>query len=573
MDVQTFLDNFGTIADAPGGVRLLRDLVLDLAVKGRLVGQNPTDGSADTLVREMARQRDRMIADDTIGQPRHPEGVPVNEPPHEIPPTWAWARLGDVGAIVGGGTPKSDEPRYWADGHDMPWITPADMRSQESRLVSRGARDITREGLAESSAQTLPAGAVLFSSRAPIGHVGIAAQPLATNQGFKSCVPYASAMTEYLYLFLLQVGPSVDAAAAGTTFKEVSGKEVALIPVPVPPLAEQVRIVATVDTLIGLCNELDARQARRHRATTRFTSSALRSLTEARSPDDLRHAWQRASENWPVLAGSPERVDGLRQAVRQLAVRGRLTRTISSDGTATELLQSSKAASLDPPDLVDAEGNAVPAPYDLPLTWRWVALGGVVTKILAGWSAPSTLQRRSGEEWAVLKVSACSWGEFRPDENKALSPGTAPRVDLEVKPGDFLISRANTSALVARSVVVGDTPPRLMLSDKTLRITPVRGCNPRYLNLANLAPVARTHHQQEATGTSDSMKNVSQRAIRRTPIPLPPGPEQDRIVDVVDRLNSLCDELEQALIAQTTLASQLAASLTAQRSKSCRQSK
>ena len=149
----------------------------------------------------------------------------------------------------------------------------------------------------------------------------------------------------------------------------------------------------------------------------------------------------------------------------------------------------------------------------------------------------------------MLKVSACSWREFKPAENKALSVDQKPRPDLEVRPGDFLISRANTSDLVGRSVVVNETPPHLMLSDKTLRLSVVQGCNPRYLNLANLASAARTHYEREATGTSSSMKNVSQRIIRRTPIPLPPREEQDRIVAVVDDLMALVHKLRLRMAA------------------------
>lgn len=161
----------------------------------------------------------------------------------------------------------------------------------------------------------------------------------------------------------------------------------------------------------------------------------------------------------------------------------------------------------------------------------------------------------------MLKVSACTWGTFRPEENKAFEPGTAPREHLEVRSGDLLITRANTSALVARSVVVDSTPPRLMLSDMTLRLTPVPGCNTRYLNLANLAPAAREHYQAEATGTSDSMKTVSQRAIRRTPIPLPPAAEQDRIVAIVDRLSEEVDRVAAAVLDKQQLAARLTEAL------------
>lgn len=252
-----FIAAFDVIAEAPGGIERLRELVLQLAVRGRLVPQDADDEPTGKLVAKLEAGKEQLVEKKVITKPRYPCGVPVEREPFEIPGTWQWLHLGDVGAIVGGGTPRSGESSFWSDGQDIPWLTPADMRRQPSRYISRGERDITSEGLIRSSAQMLPAGSVLFSSRAPIGHVGIAANPLSTNQGFKSCVPYISAMSDYLYVFLKYAGPGIDAQATGTTFKEVAGKEFVLIPVPIAPLAEQHRIVAKVDELMGLIDRLE----------------------------------------------------------------------------------------------------------------------------------------------------------------------------------------------------------------------------------------------------------------------------------------------------------------------------
>ena len=250
-------ERMGELFTAPADLNPLREAVLQLAVRGRLVPQDSGEEPASKLVAELEAGKERLLSKKMITKPRYPCGVSVEQEPFEIPETWQWLRLGDVGTIVGGGTPRSGEPSFWSDGQDIPWLTPADMRRQPSRYISRGGRDITSEGLNRSSAQMLPAGSVLFSSRAPIGHVGIAANPLSTNQGFKSCVPYIPAMSDYLYIFLKYAGPGIDEQATGTTFKEVPGKEFALIPVPIPPLAEQHRIVTKVDELMALIDRLE----------------------------------------------------------------------------------------------------------------------------------------------------------------------------------------------------------------------------------------------------------------------------------------------------------------------------
>ncbi len=275
MTTREFIEVFDTIAEAPGGIDRLRELVLQLAVRGRLVPQNPNDEPVSMLIAEMKAEKERLLSKKIITKSRYPSGVSIEPKPFEVPEKWQWFRLGDVGAIVGGGTPKSSEPSFWSDGQDIPWLTPADMRGQSSRYILRGARDITSEGLNRSSAQMLPAGSVLFSSRAPIGYVGIAANPLSTNQGFKSCVPYIPAMSDYLYVFFKYAGPGIDKQATGTTFKEVPGKEFALIPVPIPPLAEQHRIVAKVDELMELIDRLEQHLVAKGKYHEAFAASAV----------------------------------------------------------------------------------------------------------------------------------------------------------------------------------------------------------------------------------------------------------------------------------------------------------
>ena len=168
--------------------------------------------------------------------------------PFEIPDSWTFARLKHIGEVVGGGTPKTNIKEYW-DG-DIPWLTPADFSGYEDVYISVGMRSITKIGLQSSSAQLLPASAVLYSSRAPIGYIAIAANPVATNQGFKSVVPYDFSMSYYLYYCLKARTDDIMQRATGTTFKEISGSEMAETIVPLPPIKEQKRIFDKVTELL-----------------------------------------------------------------------------------------------------------------------------------------------------------------------------------------------------------------------------------------------------------------------------------------------------------------------------------
>ncbi len=169
---------------------------------------------------------------------------PASEP-WQIPSTWKWKRLGEVAAILGGGTPRTDRPEHF--GGDIPWITPADLSQYDQKTIAHGARSITKEGLENSGARLLPQGTVLFSSRAPIGHVAIAANPVATNQGFKSFALNEELLPDYVYYYLRRARDLAVSLASGRRFLEISGKKAGQIPIPVPPLEEQRRIVAEIE--------------------------------------------------------------------------------------------------------------------------------------------------------------------------------------------------------------------------------------------------------------------------------------------------------------------------------------
>jgi type I restriction enzyme S subunit len=184
--------------------------------------------------------------------------------------------------------------------------------------------------------------------------------------------------------------------------------------------------------------------------------------------------------------------------------------------------------------------------------WTHKPLSTVLSGIDAGWSPKCDSRPAAGIEWGVLKVSAVTWGRFWPSENKRLSPELEPRPEIEVFPGDLVLSRANTPELVGRAVLVKETPPRLMLSDKLLRlrINPALASE-EFLNHVLASPGCRKAIADAATGSSRSMKNISQDKLRDLVVPLPPLPEQRRIAailssvdDVIEKTETVVDQLQ-----------------------------
>ena len=198
-----------------------------------------------------------------------------------IPETWQWSTFGDIATVVGGGTPKTGESVNWAGG-SVPWITPADLSGYHEKLISHGARSITVAGLENSSARLMPAGTLLMSSRAPVGYAAIAAQPLATNQGFKNFVLKGDLFSDYFYYYVLGQRELLLKFASGTTFLEVSGKNAARIPVPIPPLAEQRRIVAAIEEHLSRLDAAVAALERIRAALPRYRAAVLKAACDGR---------------------------------------------------------------------------------------------------------------------------------------------------------------------------------------------------------------------------------------------------------------------------------------------------
>ncbi len=172
---------------------------------------------------------------------------------------WTTVKLSEISKIVGGGTPSTSESSYW-DGN-IPWITPKDLSSHKNMYISSGCRSITEDGLKNSSAKLVPKDTVLFTSRAPIGYIAIASQPVCTNQGFKSLVLNEGYDSRFFYYLLKHHTPDIEARATGSTFKEISGTSLGSFEVSIPSANVQKQIadlLSALDDRISLLRETNA---------------------------------------------------------------------------------------------------------------------------------------------------------------------------------------------------------------------------------------------------------------------------------------------------------------------------
>lgn len=365
------------------GIKKLRELILELAVRGKLVPQDPNDEPASELLKRIAAEKAELVKQGKIKKQKPLPEISEEEKPFELPEGWEWVTLATVGEIVGGGTPKSDNPQFWAK-NGIKWITPADLYGLKGKYITSGARDISPAGLSNSSARLMPKGSVLFSSRAPIGYVAIADAELSTNQGFKSCVPYIKESAEYIYYFLLASAKKIDAEASGTTFKEVSGAIVSKILLPLPPLSEQLKIVSRANELMSLCDQLEQQSLTSLDAHQQLVETLLGTLTDSQNAEELAENWTRISEHFDTLFTTEASVDALKQTILQLAVMGKLVPQDPNDEPASELLKriAQEKAQLVKEGKIKKQKSLPPIsdeekPFELPEGWEWSYLSDI----------------------------------------------------------------------------------------------------------------------------------------------------------------------------------------------------
>lgn len=240
--------------------KYLPKAIMQAAVQGKLVPQNTHDEPASELLKRIQQKKAQLVKEGKLKKEKSLPLISEDEIPYDLPEGWEWCRLRDIGQIIGGATPDSHESSYYTKpGQGISWLTPADMtKYTQNNYISHGAKDITQAGYNSCSTMLMPPGSIIFSSRAPIGHIAFSSKEVCTNQGFKSVVPYMTAVTPWIFYALKSKVDDIQSRASGTTFKEVSGKFMESETIPLPPLVEQQRIVTKVEELLALCNEMKA---------------------------------------------------------------------------------------------------------------------------------------------------------------------------------------------------------------------------------------------------------------------------------------------------------------------------
>ncbi|MCO6440745.1 MAG: restriction endonuclease subunit S [Nitrococcus mobilis] len=439
-----------------------------------------------------------------------------------LPEGWKWATLQDLGPIISGGTPKTSDPTNF-DG-DIPWITPADLTGYTQKTISGGRRNITKRGLKTSSARIIPKRSVVFSSRAPIGYVAIAASELTTNQGFKSVAVNDQIDETFVYFYLKSAKHLAEENSSGTTFKEISGSRFAQLPIPVAPLNEQRRIVEKIETLFTRIDKGEEALRQVQKLLSRYRQSVLKAAVTGQLTADWR------AENAHRLEHGRDLLARILQTRRE-TWRGR--------GKYKE------------PNAPDTSGLP-----ELPEGWVWASVDQVVGMFRNGLSRKPFLERN---DFPILRISATRAMDVSIDDLRYYRPTQGEDVSpYWVERGDLLFTRYNGSAhLVGVCGQMRESDP-VLHPDKLIKARPVAvdGLSTDYLEAAWNTGTTRRHIAANIKTTS-GQQGISGADIKGAAFPLPPAEEQAQIAqliwDAFDRIGAMEKHCETELARSAAL--------------------
>ncbi len=553
-------DNLPLLAGAPNGIKKLRELILELAVRGKLVPQDPSDEPASELLRRIAEEKARLVAEGKIKKQKPLTERDDEAPEIELPAGWAWARLSNVVNVLNGraykkeelldaGTPVLRVGNLFTSNH---WYH-SNLTLEEDKYCNPG--DLL-------FAWSASFGPFIWQGERSIYHYHIWKLDFYA-QGQLS--------KHYLYNFLLEQTQEIKAAGHGVSMVHMTKEKMEKLVVPVPPLAEQHRIVAKVDELMALCDRLEAQQADAENAHAQLVQALLGSLTQAADAGDFAASWQRLAEHFHTLFTTESSIDALKQSLLQLAVMGKLVPQDPTDEPASELMvrlrQERSEWLLSKQDSapecktmlrkLSSLSEASP-PFPLPDSWQAVHLIDCSRMLV---DCHNKTAPYASEGIPIIRTSNIRNREFRFDDLKYVNDETYEYWSRRCppEPGDIMFTR---EAPMGEAAIIPDGA-KFCLGQRTMLVRPMHDyIDNRYLLITLTEPHLLERASTDAIGST--VKHLRVGDVEQLNIPLPPIAEQHRIVAKVDQLMVLCDQLRTRLTQARQLNEQLASALVEQ---------
>lgn len=538
-------DNLPLLAGAPNGIKKLRELILELAVRGKLVPQDPSDEPASELLKRIAEEKARLVAEGKIKKQKPLARIEEEEKPFELPNGWVWKRFGEVFSLEYGDN------------------LPADKRSNTGEYPVYGSNGV----VGTHSTCFVDSPCIVVGRKGSAGALNLClSRGCCVTDVAYYCIPPSAFSLDYAFKLFHTLG--LDSLGKGIK-PGLNRNEAYELVVAAPPLAEQHRIVAKVNELMALCDRLEARQADADSAHAQLVQALLDSLTQARDAEDFAQSWQRLAEHFHTLFTTESSIDALKQTLLQLAVMGKLVPQVPSDEPASELLKriAEEKARLVADGKIKkqkplGEIAVSDIPFDVPDNWAWSRIGEIALNTEYGLSE-KTFDLQDGVP--VLKMGDIQEGKVLLGGQMAVSKSTEGLPELYLEPEDLLYNRTNSAELVGKTGIFLGQAGKYSFASYLIRIRCLKELfSPLYLNTSMNAPGFRETQINPHLKQQCGQANVNGTIMKNMLVSVPPLAEQHRIVAKVDELMALCDQLKARLNHARQVHEQLANALVEQ---------
>ncbi|ABM03672.1 restriction modification system DNA specificity domain protein [Psychromonas ingrahamii 37] len=537
------------------GIKKLRELILELAVRGKLVAQDANDEPASVLLERIATEKAQLVADNKIKNQKTLPAITDKEMPFNLPGGWAFERLGNLTSRLGSGsTPRGGKNAYvdkgviflrsqnvWNDG----------LKLDDTAYIS----DETHHKM--ENTRVFPNDVLLNITGASLGRSTIFPKALVTanvSQHVTVIRLIHPSICQYLHLAIMS--PLVQELAwgrqVGMAIEGLSKKVLEQFEFPVPPLEEQHRIVAKVDELMLLCDLFEQKTESSIDAHKTLVEVLLTTLTDSKNSDELNKNWARVSEFFDILFTTEHSIDQLKQTILQLAVMGKLVAQNENDEPASKLLERiaaeketlikdkkiKKQKAL--PPITDEE-----KPFSVPSGWEWCRIYDASLFTEYGTSEKAF---EGNDGVPVLKMGDIQSGKVYHGGQKVVPSTIKDLPNLYLKYGDILYNRTNSAELVGKTGMFEGDDDIFTFASYLIRIRcDFEKVAPQYLTLSMQTPLFKKTQIDPHVKQQCGQANVNGTIMKSMLISIPSLSEQYRIVNKVEELMTLCDQLKTRL--------------------------
>lgn len=550
--------HFDTAFAAPDGIPKLRELILKLAMQGKLVPQDRSAPPASELLKCIESEKKRMVKERKIKVPKTFPEIAASDEPYPLPHGWQWVRLGAIGNIFNGNSINASEKESkYAGAKGLPYIATKDVGYGFEPLDYDNGIYIPRE---EEKFRVAHQGAVLICAEGGSAgkKCGLTDRDICFGNKLFANELYGQIPSRFiLYVYLSPAFRASFTAAMTGIIGGVSIAKFVEMPVPLPPLEEQQRIVNKIDELMTRCDELERLRAEQEEKLLMVHAAAIQKLLNIAVANEHLSAKAFIAKHFNEIYTAKENVAALRQSILHLAIMGKLTERSNSAPAVSELLEkvNYERTRLKIRSTVVESSELSELPYAIPDEWALVPLDAILISGPTNGYSPKAVDYETKVK--SLTLSATTSGVFKGEHSKFIAEDIPADSDLWLQDGDILVQRGNTIEYVGVPAIYRGERNAYIYPDLMMKLRVSTELDCEYIYFAMSAVPSRDFLRERASGTSGTMPKINQKTLCSLPIPLPPLEEQRRIVAKIRSLTQHCDRLEANIDAANLRQSEL----------------